>query len=614
MERRLAAIMAADVAGYSHLMNNDEMGTLVALKQCEEEIIEPTVKKHNGRIFKRMGDGYLVEFSSAIDCLECALEWQCLANESEESLQFRIGINLADVISEANDIYGDGVNIAARIENLAEPGEVYISQEVYNHVEKKVEASFLELGTHSLKNIEKPVDIYRVSVKSQDSDKRDIEYSEQLPSATKQSLKQDNQSEAAEVSVAILPFENISGSNEYDYFSIGFVEDLVVDLSHFRGLRVISTYTSNRLGNGESDIFYAARQVSINYLLKGSLRFSGSSLRITAQLFKTSTGNIIWTERFDAAAESVMELQDDIIGRVVSAIQSEVDLDLLAASRNKPITTLAAYDCWLRGMDKLRLSTLEADQQAREYFNQALAIDPHFSRAYAGLSLSHFNEWSCQLWELYESSEQNAYKYATKAVQLDDTDHVVQMILGRVYLFRRQFDEAEYHIERSLSLNSNDGENLVQLSTCMAFLGRTSEGKSLFKKALQLNPYRNLWYYQYGSFLYFVSKQYEKSIDLALKRPLTNVWVDLPAYIAAAHAYLGNTKAAEEYLELFINSFTASITRGHRPSSEEVIDWIKMATPFKNQSDTDNIIDGLILAGIKSRLPSSPDMLVENKN
>ena len=399
--------------------------------------------------------------------------------------------------------------------------------------------------------------------------------------------------------LAVLPFENLSGEERFDYFSKELVEELIIDLSHFAALEIISSYTSSRLSDPELDEIEEAKKINVDYLLKGSLHLQPDSIRLNTQLLDTATRKIIWAERFDSPLDSIFEIQKNIVERVVFTISAEVDNDLLKTAREKPVTNLAAYECWLRGMDRLRQGSLEADHEAREFFNQALAIDPNYSRAYVGLSLSHFNEWSCQVWELYEQSEQNAYTYAVKAFQLDESDHIVQMILGRVYIYRRQFDEAEYHINRSLELNSNDADALVQLSTCMAFLGRAAEGERLFKKALRLNPYRNLWYYQYGSFIYFVQKKYEKTIEMALKRQIDKVWVDLPAEIAASYAHLGKSELARHYVYLFIDEFTSLINRGKKPRAQEIIAWLRQANPFRYKEDIECYVDGLLLAGLE---------------
>lgn len=401
------------------------------------------------------------------------------------------------------------------------------------------------------------------------------------------------------VALAVIPLSNHSGNQELEYFGLGLVDELIVDLSHFAALQIISSYTSTLLSADCSQL-ETARKLNIDYLLQGGFHLSQKTIRLNVRLIDTTRGSIIWAEKFDCPTEDLFAVQECIVERVVYAISAEVEQNILAAARQKPNTSLAAYDCFLRGMDHLRRGTLEADQKARDFFEQALTIDPYYSRAYAGLSLSYFNEWSCQLWDLYESSEQNAYKYAVKAFRLDDSDHIIHLILGRIYIYRRQFDQAEHHIEKSIELNSNDADSLVQLASCLSFLGRAAKGEELFWKALRLNPYRNLWYYQYGSFIYFVQRNFQKSVEFALKRQLTNVWVDLPGYIAAGQAYLGDTAAAEKYIGLFIDAFTRSINGGIKPSTgKELIDWVVMANPFRYQEDTDCIVEGLLLAGLE---------------
>lgn len=246
-------------------------------------------------------------------------------------------------------------------------------------------------------------------------------------------------------------------------------------------------------------------------------------------------------------------------------------------------------------------------------FKQALAVDPHYSRAYAGLSLSHFNDWSCQLWEQWETTERKAYDYALKAYQLDETDHVVQMILGRILLSRRQFDLAAHHLDQALSLNANDADNLVQIASSMVWLGRSEEGERLFLKGLRLNPYHDNWYYTYGAFPYFAQRRYNAFIDTALKGPLTEVWIDQPAYIAAAHAHLGNSDLAGDYLRLFIEVFTREIFGGDIPQPSEIVDWIRKANPFKLESDLSPLIEGLVVAGLAHHAPGGEQLTAIRK-
>jgi len=268
----------------------------------------------------------------------------------------------------------------------------------------------------------------------------------------------------------VLPFEKLFEDSQRNYFSLGFVEEIITDLSHFPNLHVISSYTSRKIGRDDNDEILVSRDLAIDYLLKGDLHRQGDQIRIYTQLIGTSDGGVVWAERYDAPMDTIFDIQDDIVERVVGAISIQINRVLLAAARNKPLTNLAAYDSWLRGMEYLRRGTHEADRKARQIFKQASKIDPNYSRLYAGLSLSYFNDWSCQLWEDWETTEKNAYKFAKQALQLDDTDYMVHMVLGRILVFRQRFDMAEVHLDKSLALNANDADSLVQISFCKTLL------------------------------------------------------------------------------------------------------------------------------------------------
>ena len=409
-------------------------------------------------------------------------------------------------------------------------------------------------------------------------------------------MKPDSHTHSA--CIAVLPFDNLSDDRGQSYFAEGFVEELITDLSRFASLQVISSYTSRKMGAGKRDEIREARDLSVDYLLKGNLRRQGGNLRINTQLLDTTDGHVVRAARYDAPADTVFEIQDDIVARVVAEISAQIDKVILTAARHKPITSLAAYDCWLRGMDHLRQGTMAADREARRIFEQALEIDPQYSRAFAGLSLSYFNEWSCNLWELWDETQRMAYEYARKAAQLDDADHVIQLVLGRILLYRRRFEQAEEHLEDALALNPNDADNLVQIASCRGYLGKAQEGEHLFQKALRLNPYRNIWYYPYGAFTCFVRRRYDECLQMAMKGPINDVWVDLPAYIAAAHAYLGDPQKAGEYLQRFIMNFQDKITSGRTPRPAEMIRWFRMANPFRRNEDMAHIVDGLVRAGL----------------
>ena len=593
--RKLSAIFSADVAGYSRLMGQDEMATVQDLTAFKK-IIFSMIRQHRGHVIDSPGDNVLAEFASVVDAVRCGYLLQKNLKRKNADLsesrrmQFRIGINLGDIIAKNDRIYGDGVNIAARIENLSPPGDLCISRSAYDQVKNKLKLGYEYLGEYRVKNIAEPVRIYRVLPEVETTDKGDDE-------GRRTSAPKNRENRAA--CIAVLPFENLSESRDDDYFSRGLVEDLNTDLAHFHSLRVISLHTMRKIAAGARNAMDAATELEIDYLLKGNIRRTSSKIRITTQLLNASNGRILWAERYDAPTETIFEIQDEIVEQVVGAISTQIDKTLLAAARQKSSTKLAAYDCWLRGMDLLRLGTAEADLEARSIFKQALEIDPHYSRAYAGLSLSHFNEWSCQIWNRWEETGLQAYQYAVKASELDDTDHIVQMILGRILLYRRQFDLAGQHTDKSLSLNSNDADCLVQIATSKAYLGKALEGERLFQKALRLNPYHDTRYYIYGAFTYFVQRRYDTFIQTALKGPLTEVWLDLPAFLAAAYAHINKKNKAAYYRDLFVETFAKKISHSRRPRPQEVIGWMKKANPFKDEADLHHLIQGIVAAGLR---------------
>ncbi len=593
--RKLTAILSADAKGYSRLMGDDDALTVQTIIRFRE-LFEQCIGAHGGRVVNAPGDAILAEFPSVVDAVRCSVNIQDRLAEANAGLaahrrmDFRIGIDLGDVIQFGNDIYGDGVNIAARVESLADGGGICVTRPVFDQVKSRIpELMFSDMGSHSVKNIVEPVRVYRLSKPAEPG----------APPATDQVRREPTPAGTDRpATIAVMPFENLSGHRDHDYFSIGFVEDLIVDLAHFSSLNIISSYATRKMEADRRDILELSRSLGIDYLLRGNLRRLGGQVRISAQLMGTADGRVLWAERYDALVDTLFDIQDDIVARVVSAISAQIDRTLLAAARKKPLTRMAAYDFWLRGMECLRRGTPQADRDARKLFQQALSIDPYYSRAYAGLSLSHFNDWSCQLWEQWETTERKAYDYAMRANQLDDSDHLVQMILGRILLFRRQFDLAAQHLNRSLALNDNDADNLVQVAACMAFLGEADRGEQLYEKSLRLNPYRENWYYTYGAWPYMIQRRYDRFLETALKGPLTDVWVDQPAYIAAAYAFQGDRSRAADYLDQFKVVFNREILDGREATPEEMIAWIHKANPLRKAADFDHIVEGLVLAGL----------------
>jgi TolB-like protein len=425
-------------------------------------------------------------------------------------------------------------------------------------------------------------------------------------------MVRETQTTKQAIRLAVLPFDNLTGDVEQDYFSRGFVEDLIIDLSRFSNLEIISSHTSLSLDSSGPDEKQSAKKMGADFILKGTLRKLGDKLRISTQLVDPFHEHTLWGERYDAPLETVFDIQDNIIEKVVSTLSIQIESSILSAARKKPDTQLQSYDYWLKGYEFLRQGTLQGDAKARALFNNSLKIDPHYGRAYAGLSLSYFNEWSCQLWKRWDENEAMAYKYALEASKYDQTDHLIQMVLGRVLLYRREFDQAAKHLERAFELNQNDADNLVQLAGSMALLGDADKGIQLFEKALKLNPNNDDWYNVFGTLAYFVKGDYDRLIEIT-RNVSPTISVDMPAYMAAAYAYLGDQEKAKYYAQIYLRTFKEKITYGREPESGEPLNWILHVNPFRNESDVDHLKKGLQLAGLEEIDISDIDELQSEK-
>src|ERR1017187_7669812 len=393
VERRLAAILAADVVGYSRLMGPDEAGTLASLKRRRETIFDPAVAAHNGRIVKLMGDGAIVEFGSVVDAVNCALSVQrsgaSMPNEKafQPTIVLRIGINLGDVIIENDDIYGDGVNIAARLEPLAEPGGICISSIVNESVGNRIDVRFTDGGDISIKNIDRPIRIWTW-------------HPDKIVATAKRSAAANPEPRIEMPSIAVLPFTNMSGDADQEYFSDGISEDIITDLSKISGLMVISRNSTFTYKGKAIDAKQVGRDLGVRYVLEGSVRKAGNRVRITSQLIDAVTGRHLWADRFDGEMADIFDLQDQVTTRVIGQIAPKVEQAEIERIKHKPTENLDAYDYFLRGREFLLGENKNRDkfEQSLKLFTRALELDPNYSQAYAGLSWAHmfdyFNRWS----------------------------------------------------------------------------------------------------------------------------------------------------------------------------------------------------------------------------
>lgn len=620
MERKLVAILAADVVGFSQLMGEDEAGTLAALKEYDSLVIEPTVHRFGGRIVKRVGDGYLTEFPSIVDSVECAVEWQKLADSLDQRLQFRIGINLGDVISESGDIYGDGVNITSRIENLAEPGGISLSGAAYDHVKGKLPYQFTYKGAQKVKNIVDPVRIYQLDSSARRSPnlksasirtwRRSFRlfafgsativmlialgliYFWPLTKDASSPVQTDSSPESRAsstrgASIAVLPFRNLSSDQEQEYFSDGITNDIITDLSRFHDLLVTSSSTVFSYKGKAMDAKEIGRRLGVEYLLEGSVQRVSNQVRINAQLINSIDGNHIWAERYDRELKDIFQLQADIVTSIVAALAINVSQAEQNQALRKPPQDLDAYDYYLRGWAHYQSRIKKSNPIAREMFAQAISLDPDYSVAYAGLGLVEFAKVSYGWTEFPAESLQRSFTYGQKAVELDPNNSVAHELLSSVYTFQNKFDLAIMEAQQALKLNPNSATIYSQLGWALLWSGQIDESISVLEISLLLDDFsvRNAWYHL--GIGYYLKGEYQKASDILekglLKRP---GFVGYHIILAATYAQLNRPQDAQDSV--------AKVLR-YDPFFEVQY----FGTAFQNQNHRLLIADGLRKAGLQ---------------
>ena len=481
VERRLAAILAADVAGYSRLMGIDEEGTLAELKAHRRALVDRKITEHRGRIVKTTGDGMLVEFASVVDALRCAVEVQRgMAERNAEvshdkRIEFRVGIHQGDVIIEGGDIFGDGVNVAARLESIAEPGGICVSSRVQEDAEGKLEIAFANAGEQQLKNIARPVRVYRVRLSGAAEGQRPA-----LPLPAKPSI-------------AVLPFQNMSGDPEQDYFTDGMVEDIITALSHFRQLFVIARNSTFTYKGRAVDVKQISHELGVRYVLEGSVRKAANRVRITGQLIDATTGAHLWADRFDGALENVFDLQDQMTASIVGAIAPKLEQVEIERARRKPTESLDAYDYYLRGTAAVEQANSNADNElsneALRLFSKAIELDPGFASAY-GMAAWCYMWRKSYGWMINRGDEiAAAERLARLGANLGHDDAVALSTSGITLAYVvGDLDAAAEITARALMLNPN----LARAWRCSGFvkcyLGESEVAIEHLARAMRLNP------------------------------------------------------------------------------------------------------------------------------
>jgi adenylate cyclase len=565
--RRLAAILAADVVGYSRLMGQDETGTLAALKALRTEVIDPKVAEHSGRVFKSTGDGLLAEFPSVVNAVNCAVVIQQAIrdNTSNSAIQFRIGINVGDVIVEEGDVFGEGVNVASRIEGLASPGGIALTENARDHLGSRLNLDFTDTGTHSLKNIERPIRVFVIGGGDKSARTADAKVTDKP-------------------SIAVLPFVNMSGDPEQQYFSDGITEDIITELSRFRPLRVIARNASFRFRGDSVDVLRAGRELGAQYLLEGSVRKIGNKVRITAQLIDAATGSHVWANRFDNTQENLFEVQDQVVRTLVSTLAGRVRSVDMERAVLKPPANLAAYDCVLRA-SALPFTDRSCVAEVRRLSERAIELAPNYGRAHALLSYSYLMEW----FRDFSTSEElldKAYQMANRALVLDENDSNIYGLLGWINMLRRSFDKAELSYRRALELNPNQPDLLTGLGQLFGYMGKPEDGVALYQQAKELDPYfEPSWYWLEVGILHFMARRYEQAIT-TIERS-SDVVEAGHAYIAASYAHLGRMNEAYPHA-----------AKAVRLSPELTITRFTARDPYKNKADLNHLVEAMRKAGL----------------
>ena len=581
VERRLAAILAADVVGYSRLMGSDEVGTLTALKSHRKALIDPKIEEHHGRIVKTTGDGLLVEFASVVDAVQCAVEvnrGMAIRNADvpqDKRIDFRVGINVGDIIIEEQDIHGDGVNIAARLEGLAEPGGICLSQASADQVRDKLDITLEEMGERELKNIARPIRIFRVPAPSIGQPTKFTKAALALPDKP---------------SIAVLPFQNMSGDPEQEFFSDGMAEDIITALSKLRWFFVIARNSSFAYKGKSPDVRQVARELGVRYVLEGSVRKAGNRLRITAQLIDATTGNHIWAERYDREVADIFAVQDEITQSVVAAIEPQLHAAENLRIQGRPPESLDAWGCVIRALWHIGRFNKDNSEQATHVLKQAIALSPGYAKAHSLLAFAELlaaTLGSSNIDPAITSARQNAQA----ALALDDDDPWNYLSSGYIESIASRYDHAIAWYCRAIEINPNFALAHGFSAGSLAWSGQPDKALEAADRAMRMSPRDpfNAIFLHFAAAAHFVAERYSDGVvceEQALReRP--NVPYAL-RYLAACYVHLGE-----------INKARAAISKVlvAQPNSSIKRDAYGYAA-FNRASDQERYVTALRLAGL----------------
>ena len=590
MDRRLAAILSYDAVGYTLAMGRDEAGTLDALKSHRQEIIEPKANQHGGRTIKLMGDGALMEFASVVDAVTFAVAMQCAMAErnavlpEEQRHLYRIGINVGDVIIDGDEMYGDGVNIAARLEGLAEPGGICIHQSVRDQLRGKLDVDFDDLGEVEVKNVERPVRAFRVALneKAAAIAARPIERTPKPKSPPRiwqavagislalalaigvvwwQSRAPEFEPASLEAmafplpdrpSIAVLPFANLSNDPEQEYFADGITNDLITDLSKFNALFVIAANSTFAYKGKPVKVQTVAEDLGVRYVLEGSVQRAGDIIRINAQFIDALSGNHIWADRYDRDADDLFAVQNEIIKTIIGTLQLQVRDAENERAFNRPTDDFEAYDYYQRGNAYLRAFSKEGNAKAYEIYDKTIELDSRYARAYADLAILNARDWRYDWIEDTSGSLALSLKNARKAVELDPDDYYTVWALGMAYLAIGESKLSLQAYERALTLNPHNATLLMEMVEMLVSIGRADQAVAQAKTAMRYNPGHPDWYLWNLGWAEYFAGQHEDAV--ATLQRMTEPPNGVRRTLAAALVQVGRIDDARVMIKEYVKN------------------------------------------------------------
>ncbi len=580
--RKLAAILAADVVGFSRLAGADEEGILARLRALRSDLTDPMIAVHHGRVVKRTGDGLIIEFRSVVDALRCAIDIQNGMAErnaglaTDKRIDYRIGVHLGDVVEEADgDLMGDGVNIAARIESIAEPGGICLSEDAWRQVRDRVKATFVDRGEQALKNIARPVRVYAIGIPP-------------IGSGSAPGPALAAPAEPARSSIAVLPFANMSGDAEQEYFADGISEDIITALSKLPQLFVIARNSAFTFKGKNVNVGEVGKDLGVRHVLEGSVRKSGSRVRITAQLVDATTGGHMWAERFDRDLTDIFAVQDDVTSHIVSALAlnlSRDDRQSIAAERTND---QEAYDLFLRGRELWWQFAPEANREAERLLRRAAALDPGFAPAFAFLAATLANAYSNGWGDTPGEALEEAEKAARRAVKLDERYPYALWSLAMTLSWERRSDEALGAAEKAIAFNPNFADGHSMVGVLLHFAGRSAEALQYFDRAMALDPHFPSILLYFRAQAAYQLGQYSQAVSLLKRRILRNPETDTSRVLLAAS--LGHMGLIDEAREAW-----GELLRVNPAYS---LEQRRNVLPYKNPTDFERIVEGLRKAGL----------------